>query len=376
MKPRERLVAALNHKEPDRIPIDLGGCTTGIEVEAYNRVKDVLGFRSETRTFVRDHVEVDEKILERFNVDTRYLRIKAPRSYKFVIESDNSYLDIWGVRYKKPPTSLYWDMVDFPMKESTRDVLAKYKWPDPNDPGITEGLRETAKRLYETTEYALVLDVFGYGVFDQAWALRGMQNFFMDLAMNQQFADALLQRIADYQVALSDHVLREVGEYVQVVMVSDDLGTQNGLMMSPEIYRKLIKPAEKRVWEFIKTKTSAFLFLHSCGSIRKLIPDLIELGVDILNPVQISAKDMDPKELKREFGRDLTFWGGGCDTQKVLPFGTTEEVQEEVKRRISEFAPGGGFVFNPVHTIQPKVPAENIIRMFDTVKKYGTYPIR
>jgi uroporphyrinogen decarboxylase len=158
-------------------------------------------------------------------------------------------------------------------------------------------------------------------------------------------------------------------------MVSDDLGTQNGLMMSPEIYRKLIKPAEKRVWEFIKTKTSAFLFLHSCGSVRKLIPDFIELGVDILNPVQISAKDMIPKELKREFGRDLTFWGGGCDTQKVLPFGTTEEVEEEVKRRISEFAPGGGFVFNPVHTIQPKVPAENIIRMFDTAKKHGTYPI-
>jgi uroporphyrinogen decarboxylase len=361
MKPRERLVAALNHKEPDRIPIDLGGCTTTIEVEAYNRVKDVLGFRSETKTFVRDHVEVDEWILQRFNVDTRYLRIKAPRSYKFVLESDNSYLDIWGVRYKKPPTSLYWDMVDYPMKESTRDVLEKYKWPDPYDPGITEGLRETAKRLYETTEYALVLDVFGYGVFDQAWALRGMQNFFMDLAMNQQFAEALLQRVADY---------------VQVVMVSDDLGTQNGLMISPEIYRKLIKPAEKRVWEFIKTKTNAFLFLHSCGSIRKLIPDLIELGVDILNPVQFSAKDMIPKELKREFGKDLTFWGGGCDTQKVLPFGTTEEVEEEVKKRISEFAPGGGFVFNPVHTIQPKVPAENIIRMFDTAKKYGTYPIR
>jgi uroporphyrinogen decarboxylase len=283
---------------------------------------------------------------------------------------------MWGVRYKKPPTSLYWDMVDFPMKESTRDVLVKYKWPDPNDPGITEGLRETAKRLYETTEYALVLDVFGYGVFDQAWALRGMQNFFMDLVMNQQFAEALLQRIADYQLALSDHVLREVGEYVQVVMVSDDLGTQNGLMMSPEIYRKLIKPAEKRVWEFIKTKANAFLFLHSCGSIRKLIPDLIGLGVDILNPVQISAKDMDPKELKREFGRDITFWGGGCDTQKVLPFGTTEEVEEEVKRRISEFGPGGGFVFNPVHTIQPKVPPENIITMFDTVTKQGTYPIR
>jgi uroporphyrinogen decarboxylase len=147
-------------------------------------------------------------------------------------------------------------------------------------------------------------------------------------------------------------------------------------MISPETYRKLVKPAQKRVWQFLKSKTKARLFLHSCGSVRKLIPDFIELGLDILNPVQVAAKDMDPKELKREFGKDLTFWGGGCDTQKVLTFGTPDEVEREVRRRIADFAPGGGFVFNQIHNIQPQVPPENILRMFETVLQYGVYPIR
>jgi len=145
-------------------------------------------------------------------------------------------------------------------------------------------------------------------------------------------------------------------------------------MISLKTYRNFIKPAQKKVWQFIKSKTQARLFLHSCGSVRQFLPDWIELGLDILNPVQVAAKGMDPKELKREFGKDLTFWGGGCDTQKVLSFGTPEDVENEVRRRISEFAPGGGFVFNQIHNIQPQVPPQNILRMFETVLKYGTYP--
>ena len=155
-----------------------------------------------------------------------------------------------------------------------------------------------------------------------------------------------------------------------------DLGTQNGPMISLNSYRKLIKPAQKRVWQFIKSRTRASLFLHSCGSVRQFLPDWIDLGLDILNPVQVAAKDMAPKELKREFGGDLTFWGGGCDTQKVLTFGTPEEVEKEVRQRISAFAPGGGFVFNQIHNIQPQVPPQNILRMFEAVLKYGSYPIR
>lgn len=376
MNSRERLLTALNHKEPDRIPIDLGGGPTGIEVEAYNSLKKLLGFESETRTFVRDHVEVDEPILERFAIDTRYIRVEPPKDFKIVIEKDNSYLDFWGTRWKKPPSSEYWDMVDYPIKEATIDALSKYQWPDPNDPGRTEGLRERAKELYESAEYALVLDAPGFGVFEQAWFLRGFENFLADLGINQKFAEALLQRIADYQISLFGHVLDKVGEYIQVVMTSDDLGVQNGPMVSPETYRNLIKPAQKRVWQFIKSKTKAFLFLHTCGSVRKFIPDFIELGIDILNPVQVAAKDMDPKELKREFGKDLTFWGGGCDTQNILPFGTSDDVEKEVKKKIAELAPGGGFVFNQVHNIQPQVPPQNIVTMLEAAYRYGTYPIK
>ena len=267
-------------------------------------------------------------------------------------------------------------MVAYPIAEPTLEALRRYPWPDPHDPGRTEGLKDRALKLYETTDYALVLDAAGFGIFETGWMLRGFENFLMDLAAEPKFAEALMQGVADYYIALYDRVLAEAGEYLQVVMIGDDLGTQNGPMISPETYRKLVKPAQKRVWQFLKSKTKARLFLHSCGSVRKLIPDFIELGLDILNPVQVAAKDMDPKELKREFGKDLTFWGGGCDTQKVLTFGTPDEVEREVRRRIADFAPGGGFVFNQIHNIQPQVPPENILRMFETVLQYGVYPIR
>ena len=376
MTSRKRLLTALRHQEPDRVPIDWGGGTTGIEVEAYDRLKALLGFTGRTKTFVRDHVEIDEPILQRFGVDTRYVRLGAPRGYRVELASDNSYVDIWGTRWRKPPSSLYYDMVEFPIKDATLDDLKRYRWPDPNDPGRTDGLCERARRLMEETGYAVVLDVAGFGVFEQGWALRGFENFLADLLAEPVFAETLIQGVADYQVALYDRVLAEVGPYINVVMVAEDLGTQSGPMVSPEIYRRMIKPAQKRVWQFIKSRTEAQLFLHSCGAVRAFIPDLIEIGVDILNPVQVAAKGMDPKELKAEFGKDLTFWGGGCDTQKVLTFGTPDDIEAEVRRRISELAPGGGFVFNQIHNVQPQVPAENIARMLDTALTYGRYPLR
>lgn len=375
MTSRDRVLTALRHQEPDRVPLDLGGGTTGIEVEAYDRLKTLLGFESQTRTFVRDHVEVDEALLVRFGVDTRYLRVGGPRGYRVQIDADNSYLDIWGTRWQKPPSSLYWDMVAHPIAEPTQEALKQYRWPDPHDPGRTDGLRQRAKTLRDATDYAVVLDVTGFGVFEQGWALRGFENFYMDLVAEPRFAEALMQGVADYQIALYDRVLAEVGPYVHVVMVAEDLGAQDSPLISPETYRRMVKPVQKRVWQFIKSKTDAHLFLHSCGSVRKFIPDLIEIGVDILNPVQVAAADMDPTELKREFGKDLTFWGGGCDTQNVLTFGTPDDVEREVRQRIAALAPGGGFVFNQIHNIQPQVPAANILRMFEAVHAHGRYPI-
>ena len=376
MTSRERVLASLRHEEPDRVPIDLGGGTTGIEVAAYDRLKALLGFKSQTKTFVRDHVEVDEPILQRFGIDTRYVRVGAPRGYQMRLDSDNSYLDIWGVRWQKPASSLYWDMVAHPIAEPTLEALKAYRWPDPHDPGRTDGIGERARALFAQGKYAVVLDTTGFGAFEQGWALRGFENFYMDMVAEPQFAEALIQGVTDYQVALYEHVLAEVGPYLDVVMMAEDLGSQDGPLISPETYRRMVKPAQKRVWQFIKSRTDAKLFLHSCGSVRRFIPDLIEIGVDILNPVQVAAGDMDPRELKREFGKDLTFWGGGCDTQRVLTFGTPDDVEREVRRRIRELAPGGGFVFNQIHNIQPGVPPENVMRMFGTVLAHGVYPLR
>ena len=331
MTSRERVLASLRHEEPDRVPVDLGGSTTGIEKEPYDRLKSRLGLATPTTTFVRDHVEIEEPVLQRFGVDTRYIRVGPPRGFQVRLEPDNSYVDIWGTRWCKPPASLYFDMVGFPIAEPTMAALKAYRWPDPHDPGRTDGLRARAQHLYETTDYAVVLDVTGFGVFEQGWALRGFEDFYTDLVAEPEFAEALMQGVADYQIALYDHVLAAVEPFVHVVMVAEDLGSQDGPLVSPTTYRSMIKPIQRRVWEFIKSRTDAKLFLHSCGSIRTFIPDLIELGIEILNPVQVSASGMNPADLKAEFGKDLTFWGGGCDTQTVLTFGTVAEVKREVR---------------------------------------------
>lgn len=375
MTPRERVLASLSHEEPDRVPLDLGGLATTIESVPYDELKKYLGIKGETRLFLRDHVDPPEEVLERFGIDTRYIRIKPPKNFKVQIEPDNSYLDEWGTRWKKPESSLYWDPVDHPLKDATIEDLETYNWPDPHDPGRTEGLREEAKRLREKTDYAIVADTPLLGIFESASVcLRGIERFMMDLILDKPFAKALLDRVADIHIEFFRHYLDAVSEYIDVIVVSDDLGCENGPLISPELYREIIKPAERKLWQFIKNHTKAYLFLHSCGSISKFIPDLIEIGVDILNPIQVSAKDMDTKRLKEEFGDRMTFWGG-VDTQGVLPFGSPEEVEGEVKRRISDAAPGGGYVLTAVHNIQAGVPPENICMMYDAARKYGRYPI-
>jgi len=375
MTPRERVLTSLNHEEPDRVPLDLGGLPTTIEAVPYNELKRYLGIKGETRLFLRDHVDPPEEVLERFGIDTRYVRMKAPKNFRVQIDPDNSYLDEWGTRWKKPESSLYWDPVDYPLKDATIEDLETYRWPDPHDPGRTEGLREEAKRLRQRTDYAIVADMPLLGIFESACVcLRGIERLMMDLILDKPFAKALFDKVADIHIEFLRHYLDAVGEYIDVIMVSDDLGAENGPLISPELYREMLKPAQKKLWQFIKDNTKAYLFLHSCGSIPKFIPDLIEIGVDILNPIQVSAKDMDTKRLKEEFGDRLTFWGG-VDTQRVLPFGSPEEVEREVKRRIGDTAPGGGYVLTAVHNIQAGVPPENICMMYDAARKYGRYPI-
>ncbi len=375
MTPRDRVLAALGHREPDRVPLDLAGLSTTIEADPYQELKKHLGITSKTELFLRDHVDPPEELLEEFQIDTRYVRLGRPKNFKVQIDADNSYADEWGTRWKKPESSLYWDPVDWPLKDATIEDLETYPWPDPNDPGRTEDLREKARRLHEETDYAIVADMPVLGVFETAGVcLRGIETFMMDLVLNKPFAEALLNKLADLHMELYGRYLDAVGEYIDVIVVSDDLGGEHAPLISPEIYREMVKPAQKRLWQFIKSKTKAYLFMHTCGSVYRLIPDLIELGVDTLNPVQVAAKDMDTKRLKKEFGDWLAFWGG-VDTQRVLPYGSTKDVAEEVKRRVADLAPGGGYILTAVHNIQAGVSPENICAMYAAAREYGTYPI-
>ena len=215
--------------------------------------------------------------------------------------------------------------------------------------------------------------VIGGGIFEQPARMMGMQNFLMALVAEPRFADRLMEAITDIYIESCNNYLDQVGQFIQVFTYWDDLNTQNGWLIRPELYRKMIKPKQKRLVDAIKKKTDAKIFFHGCGAVFDLIPDLIDVGFDILNPVQVSARGMDTKKLKQVYGKDITFWGGGVDTQSVLPFGTPEQVADEVRRRIDDLAPDGGFVFAAVHNIQAFVPPQNIITLFDTALEHGHY---
>ena len=377
MNSRERVWKALNHQEPDKIPIDMGLPISSIHIESYRVLRNFLGLKLDKINII-DHlmqaVKVEEDILQRFHVDTRHIFLKPAKPLKLL--PDGIYQDEWGIKTAKPPSSHYFDMIEHPLANATIDDLDHYPWPDPADPQRIKGIKEEAKRLFETTPYALTLNGFSETFFGLPSWLRGHQQFYMDLILNPEFVEKLLDRLLSYWKQLAEIALELVGEYVQVVRVADDLGMQTGLLISPQLYRKYIKPRQKEFYSFIKQRTKAKLLIHSCGSIYQVIPDLIEIGIDAINPVQVSAKNMSTLKLKEEFGDKLSFWGGSCDTQRVLPYGSPRQIKEEVKRRIYDLAPGGGFVFTSIHNIQYDVPPENICALYDTALELGRYPVK
>jgi uroporphyrinogen decarboxylase len=382
MNSRERVMLALNHKEPDRIPIDLGGSIcSSIHKNAYIELKKYLGMDLEEikmADYVQQLPYLDEALLERFDVDFRMVQLPAATAADVDIFEEGHYyafIDRWGSKLHMPKEGgLYFDWVDFPIKEATMRALDNYTWPQPDPPEYNAQLREQAGHLYQETDYALVGSaVIGGGIFEQPARTMGLENFFMALVSEPQFADRLMGQITDIYIESCDNYLDQVGEYLQVFTYWDDVCGQNGWLIAPDVYRKMVKPKQRRLVEAIKRKTEAKIYYHSCGAVFDLIPDLIELGFDILNPVQVSARGMDTRRLKKEYGQDIIFWGGGVDTQHVLPFGKPEEVADEVKRRIDDLAPDGGFVFAAVHNIQALVPPENIVAAFETALQYGKY---
>ena len=386
MNHRERVLTALNHGEPDRVPVDCGGRQTTLMIETYENLKNKLGYHNiptKLMSKVWQTVYVDESILERFSIDCRHIRPanKAPQTQSLIdtpssdaaTNKEDIFVDQWGVTRKIEGG--YASIIEHPLQEATLEDLEGYAWPDPEEDYDFHGLNDLARELYDEKEFAIVGCMGSPGnLFEQSWYLRGLSEFLMDLMVNKDFAHSLLSKILEIRKKNAKLFLREVGDYLDVFQLADDLAMQNGPLMSPELYREMIKPYQIELFQFVRNLTKAKIYFHSCGSVAKLLDDLIDVGVQILNPVQVSANGMETDQLKRRFGKKLSFWGA-IDTFKILPKGSIQDVQHEVKKTICDLAPGGGYVLAPVHNLQPDIPPENIIAMYQAASKYGSYPI-
>jgi uroporphyrinogen decarboxylase len=399
---RQRVLAALRHQEPDRIPLDLGGTVDStVTAVAYRKLRACLGLGEGTIRVadVYQHTALVEKdVRQALDVDVMVVfdepnewrqgslpdgsPAEFPARFRPQLQEDGSQvvLDAAGnVVLKMPASGHYFDPVHSPLADATsvRDIekhvaaIESYDKPSHLDKSYEE-LAKTAQALRQDTDYLLV-GFFGGHIFQAAQSLRGWQTFLMDLLVNQRLAEALMDRLAEANIKRFERYAATVGPYVDVLQFEDDLGMQDRPLLRPELYRKMVRPYHEKLFRHVKSRCDAYLLLHTDGAVSPFIPDFIEMGVDILNPVQVSAAGMDTGTLKRAFGRDITFWGGGCDSQSVLPFGSPKQVADEVKRRIDDLAPGGGFVFSPIHNVQTGVPPENVVSMFETAREYGVY---
>ncbi|HCX87845.1 MAG TPA: hypothetical protein DG761_07455 [Gammaproteobacteria bacterium] len=370
--PRERVLAAIAHEQPDRVPIDLASTgSSSIVIDAYNRLKEHLGLTHETVIMSRLHhlAMPDESVLQRFGIDTRPIMAPGRRGGSGRWLDDLTYIDHFGVTYKGTAGT---DDKHFLYKDGplyggklTCERIDSMDWPDPDDPTLIAGLGEQVARYKEAGDYCLVLNVPDQ-VIHRAYALRGMEDFLKDLYRNAESACYLMDRLADYNIRASENMIRVAGaENVDVIYFGEDLGTQDGCMFDPDgIYGRLIKPRHERIIQTLKSLTGGKSLFHCCGSAYQFIDHLVDIGVDALNPVQVTARNMEPERLKSEFGDRMAFWGG-INTQEVLPYQSSQEVATETQRCISIFGENGGYILNTVHNIQFEVPPENIIAMYD-----------
>jgi len=375
---RERVLKALSHQEPDRVPFELGSTrNSSIHIVGWQKLKAHFGIKAED-TILHKFMQIalpHEEVLKALDIDFRYAGPGHPDAIPDKPYGEDGYIDEYGVTRRKPRGSMYYDMVKSPLAGpiTIQDIM-KYKLPDGNDPGYTRGLRERLINLRNNTDYAIVLNLPSAFVHLSQF-LRGFEDWFIDLAADQKLAGTLFDAAVEHTAGVCEAVLKAGGDLADIVATGDDLGTQNGPIISPELYRKLFKPRHKKFLTTLKKHTRAPIHFHSCGSIYRILGDLIEIGVDIIHPVQVAARDMDSAKLKKEFGTRLSFWGG-VDTQRVLPKGTPANVKEEVKRRLRDFAPGGGYILAAVHNLQADVPVANILALYEAGKEFGKYPIQ
>ncbi|WP_300517608.1 uroporphyrinogen decarboxylase family protein [Aliiroseovarius sp.] len=383
MTPRQNFKAAMERSGPEWVPLDMGKHIGSIHKTHYAALKPHLpGLAMENGEVILDRmaqtVVPDEALLEQFGVDFRWL---VPNWVQVTERDDleDGYIDMWGVLYKGAHGDHY--AVDSLAKspladcETAEDVLNADCWPDPEDPAQFTGLRERAKHLHETTGYVLGADAIKAGPLMSALQMRGYQQFFMDLVINPELSDALMGKITDTLCHMWTRFMDEVGDYVDLAYVTDDLGSQTSLLISPKVYRKRIKPFHTRLHQHIKQAGNCYLMMHTDGAVLPLIEDLIETGADILNPVQTSTTGMeDTSVIKEKFGDRLAFHGA-MDVQQMMPGATHEELRWEVARRLKDLGQDGGYIIAPCHNIGHDIPPENSLQFFELVREMGRYPL-
>ena len=414
MSSRERVLAAIAHRQPDRVPIDLGSTpSSGISAIAYNRLVRHLGLGGGTAKVydvVQQLAQPDDAVLDHFGVDVidvgrafnrapGYWRaarlpsgqdVQLPAWFSPRVAADGGWevLAPDGTRIAAMPVAgHFFDQTCFPyldgypanfcglqqaMGKVLWAALGHSPWDCVGEDGFWEALRAKVLGLRATSDRALVIGA-GCNLFEWGSFLRRLDHFLMDLASAPDDVERLLDALLERHLAFLEKLCRAVGDVVDIVRLGDDLGMDRGSFMSPATYRRLFKPRHAMLCDYIRKHSSMHILLHSCGGIAALVPDLIEVGFEILNPVQTNCRNMEPERLKREFGRDVTFWGGGCDTRHILNRQSPAEVKRHVRERLEIFAPGGGFVFNTVHNILPEVPPENIVAMFEAVAEYNAH---
>ena len=412
MTSRERILTSISHREPDRVPVDLGATpSSGISAIAYHNLKRHLGLAGgHTRVYdvVQQLAQPEDAILDLYGVDVldvgrtfdtrdedwyditlpQGVTVQFPSWFRPALQPDGSW-DAHtpeGTRVATMPTgATFFDQTVFPYLDGYPDdyddlpaamgmvhwaALAHSPWDHAGEPDFWQQLREKALALRASSDRAIMI-VCGCNLFEWGTFLRRMDNFLVDLAQDQAGVERLLDALMERHLTTLEKACAAVGDVVDVLRFGDDLGTDQGPFMSPATYRRLFKPRHKILCDYVHKHSSMHTFLHSCGSLYKLLPDLIEAGYDVINPVQINSRDMEPERLKREFGKDIAFWGGGADTRSVLNRCTPAEVKDHVRGLLDTFAPGGGFVFNAVHNILPDVPPENVVAMFEAVAEYN-----
>jgi uroporphyrinogen decarboxylase len=366
---REKVRKLLSHQKIDEPIADLGGRVSSFCTPAYLQFKQYLGFGGnlvdEKTTLLNTVGELDERVLNALNIPFRRLYLKPAARFRLEIARDGTFKDEWGVTYK--PAGHYNERIGHPLATATIQDLGAFPWLNPEDAGRTAGLAVAAARMARETGFCLVAGHVSAGIFQDCWNLRGMERFFFDLVENKAFAEALLERVTEIHIRLWQVFLDAVGEYVDIVETADDLGSQQGLLISPKMYREVIKPRHAALNAAIRQKTRARILYHSCGAILPLIPDLIEAGVEILNPIQPIAGLLEPEALKLRFENRLIFHGG-LDVQRLLLSGAPEEVRQHVRRYVSVLG-AGNYIMAPSNSIQPGTPPENIAAAYDEIQK-------